>query len=1064
MEWSLYFYVGSCVVLSLLVLFVVAQLMPKRQSGGDKYERSDREYIQRLSEEFRKLKEANRLVESPPDWVPNGIPDDDDLQASPRLQAALAACTAYTPSKWLLERELSARDSSNPSSKSWSRDTGEDVFDAAAREGLAGLCFSGGGIRSATFCLGILQALAKNKMLGKFDYLSTVSGGGYIHQWLASWIWRDSGGLKAVESKLPPLPVPNSPSRTPDAVSWLRRYSSYLTPQRGILSADTWTMVAIWFRNTFLNQIVLFSFLACCLSVIRTISFAFVAPERINSFHPGGSPSSAPMPLLQLILVASLLILTVASICFIAAQLWRALASVTARSSPNTVPSGAMNNVEVVGFIVAPSFILTILVALESVGRIDVIPNKHFPVLLGCFFLFVLALNLAITFGGKAHKEFHKLSHKLSQGWFIVAMTFSIMICTSIGLAPAAYLADLPGGPGRFNNGPARMQCLATKVFIKVDHFWNRGSTKYTVQQQLSLGGESLNRLDLHVSVDNAPIVPNLDHIPERIIAIFGPVLLLVLQFLAIRLNLGIIGRFYAESRREWLSRFGAWTAIFCFGWIVLTGIALLGPPVFQWFFSSSTVRPIVSCLSVIAVHVLTLYAGGSGKSDGKPKPGTVLGYSLLDLVGIVGAPVCILSLLIIVAGLNDVAIRFTGGSSHPALTLALSVWDLVLLIIFGWSVDVNEFSMHGFYRNRLARCYLGATDRDRVPDPFTGFDQHDTGVLKGIALSSLLPQRFGGASSIAAKPYDGPFPIFCSTINLTFGEDIGWQDRKGASFAFTPLYSGYHVPWTAELGKSGATSFNGFVRTNEYAYPGAGIALSTVTAISGAALSPNQGYSSTPALAFLMTVFNVRLGWWLANPRKPGVWPSVINRPTPWFGLIYLLSELFGLSSDKSKYICLCDGGRFENMGLYELVRRRCKLIVICDSEQDQNMVFEGIGEAIAKCRADFGAEIDLKLQSLIPDTTTGRSSTHFVKGSIQYPAPPGKPQTEYRGTIFYLKTTFVGDETGDILHHKLTCPEFPQDSTLNQWFTESQFESYRRLGQLVAESAIPEISKVVP
>jgi hypothetical protein len=143
--------------------------------------------------------------------------------------------------------------------------------------------------------------------------------------------------------------------------------------------------------------------------------------------------------------------------------------------------------------------------------------------------------------------------------------------------------------------------------------------------------------------------------------------------------------------------------------------------------------------------------------------------------------------------------------------------------------------------------------------------------------------------------------------------------------------------------------------------------------------------------------------------------------------------------------------------MGLYELVRRRCSEIVICDAECDENTVFEGIGNAVAKCRADFGVEISLDLTPLIPNPISGNASSHFVTGSIRYPAPPGdnSAQDKYVGRILYLKTSIVGDETADLLHHKRAFPDFPQDSTADQWFNESQFESYRRLGQLIGERA---------
>ncbi len=55
------------------------------------------------------------------------------------------------------------------------------------------LCISGGGIRSATFALGVIQSLADHGLLDHFEYLSTVSGGGYIGSWLTSWIKRQGG-------------------------------------------------------------------------------------------------------------------------------------------------------------------------------------------------------------------------------------------------------------------------------------------------------------------------------------------------------------------------------------------------------------------------------------------------------------------------------------------------------------------------------------------------------------------------------------------------------------------------------------------------------------------------------------------------------------------------------------------------------------------------------------------------------------------------------------------------------------------------------------------------------
>jgi hypothetical protein len=310
--------------------------------------------------------------------------------------------------------------------------------------------------------------------------------------------------------------------------------------------------------------------------------------------------------------------------------------------------------------------------------------------------------------------------------------------------------------------------------------------------------------------------------------------------------------------------------------------------------------------------------------------------------------------------------------------------------------------------------------------------------------------------------------------MNITHGEDLGWQERKAASFAFTPLYSGYDVP-CFEGPQSSKITYNGYVPTRDYAYPG-GPNLATAMAASGAAISPNWGYHTNPALAFLLTMFDVRLGWWIPNPRRSrlagrqiSTQPEKLDHSSPVFVPLWLGQELLGSIKDTSAFVYLTDGGHFDNMGLYELVRRRCYRIVICDAEEDSSYIYEGIGNAIRKCRLDFGVEIDLNLSDLTPNTKSKLSPAHIVKGTVRYPeTPPDK-----KGTVIYVKASLTAakpvppgpvpakipgevqlpDVPGDVQNYKLQHTAFPHDSTVNQWFTESQFESYRRLGQAVAE-----------
>ena len=152
-----------------------------------------------------------------------------------------------------------------------------DVITRAHDASLAGLSFSGGGIRSATFCLGVLQALADLHLLRKFHYLSTVSGGGYIGSWLIAWIHRRGGKIEEVERGLR-TDWKQHPTGAPDEIRFLRQFSNYLTPKLGWLGADTWTVVAIYLRNVLLNMIALIAVLVLFLALPRLLGVGLSLP------------------------------------------------------------------------------------------------------------------------------------------------------------------------------------------------------------------------------------------------------------------------------------------------------------------------------------------------------------------------------------------------------------------------------------------------------------------------------------------------------------------------------------------------------------------------------------------------------------------------------------------------------------------------------------------------------------------------------------------------------------------------------------------------------------------
>ncbi|MCF6155820.1 MAG: hypothetical protein E3K36_11345 [Candidatus Brocadia sp.] len=146
----------------------------------------------------------------------------------------------------------------------------------SGEELLVGLAFSGGGIRSATFNLGVLQGLAELGILPIFDYLSTVSGGGYIGSWLVAWI--KNKGRQTVIDNLHPDWSKHNNKKEPEKIHHLRDYSNYLTPRKGLLGTDTWLLLTTYLRNSFFNLLILVSVL---FSIITFIHFIL-----ISSYHP----------------------------------------------------------------------------------------------------------------------------------------------------------------------------------------------------------------------------------------------------------------------------------------------------------------------------------------------------------------------------------------------------------------------------------------------------------------------------------------------------------------------------------------------------------------------------------------------------------------------------------------------------------------------------------------------------------------------------------------------------------------------------------------------------------
>jgi hypothetical protein len=220
---------------------------------------------------------------------------------------------------------------------------------------------------------------------------------------------------------------------------------------------------------------------------------------------------------------------------------------------------------------------------------------------------------------------------------------------------------------------------------------------------------------------------------------------------------------------------------------------------------------------------------------------------------------------------------------------------------------------------------------------------------------------------------------------------------------------------------------------------------------ISGAALDANMNSVSTPLTA-LMTLFNTRLGWWMENPDASRRHWGLRKRPwqaeEPGFGWPLVL-ELLGLTNEKKAWIHLSDGGHFENLGVYELIRRRCRFIIAVDGGEDPRAASDNMACMLRLVRTDFGIRIDLDPTLL---QTVGKdkfSPWHCVLGRIRYDEVDAQAVA---GVLIYLQATLTGDEPPDVLEYAARHPSFPHQSTVDQFFDEAQFESYRALGHHAA------------
>jgi hypothetical protein len=834
---------------------------------------------------------------------------------------------------------------------------------AAFEDGRAALCLSGGGIRSASFAVGVLQALAERRLLRGLDYLSTVSGGGFAGAWLSAWLHRAGQAVSDGSPNPERLTAEDAlhafqgqPTAAAGVEPWpvarLRLYTRYLSPETGFFSADFWGLVATMLRNTILNWAVLLPVLGAAMLVPR-LQFAL-----IHVIEQDGHTATSPLTSLDVWALAIATLFYGLALVHVVANL------------PSYGNRGQSER----------QFLARCLLPL-SIGT------------------------LALTYYWATWTQVDIDLAQFTAGGALV----SVVIWAAMGLLTGSR--------------PFRPRTWIAAA--------SAGAIAALAYQAIFTGLFSYDDLSRSYVALAFPLV-------------MGALLLYGVVFV------GLAGREVTAADLEWWSRAAAWNLIVALAWLgvcaVAFGVPLVIGRLVAW--APGAAHALGGAAATLAgITSWLLRPTGEASVPSWPRRMAIALVAPVTVVLIAGGMAMLAGRLVTSLATSGDEARFLAPFQqwpicdaaqeaqyalhrcHPADSgFAETVIALAGLLALGLLtsrlVPANKFSLHDMYHHRLARAYLGASRDRRRPNAFTGFDPEDD-----LELAALAGQR--------------PFHVVNATLNTRLDPKLGRQETRAFSFTFSPLHAGSHA--LGAYRPSGAYAYDPLRQR--------GISLGSAITISGAAASPQMGEFTSPSLAFLLAMFNARLGVWLGNPGEAG--RETWRGRDPKGAVAPIVREMLGWTTDANPYVYLSDGGHFDNLGLWEMVLRRVRDIVIVDSGCDPEYRFEDLATAVRRARVDHGAEIafDAAAMNAMRDDPV---KPHVITGTIRYlEAPEGE-----LGSIVYIKPALSNDEPVDVVTYRKAHPDFPHESTANQWFTEAQFESYRALGFHSVQAALADQS----
>lgn len=362
-----------------------------------------------------------------------------------------------------------------------------------------------------------------------------------------------------------------------------------------------------------------------------------------------------------------------------------------------------------------------------------------------------------------------------------------------------------------------------------------------------------------------------------------------------------------------------------------------------------------------------------------------------------------------------------------------------IMLFVISLFTNTNRISMHHFYRDRLSEAYIiKRVKEENEQGNEESEEENEETIISNEPLTlqdlHIRPPEKKSEEQSEKRPNGAPYHLIHTTLNVPSSTNRYLRGRGADFFLFSKLYCG--------------SESTGYRRTDEY--DKGRTRLATAMAISGAAVSPQMGELSSPIMTFILTLLNVRLNRWMPNPNRD-------RKGWIEFWPYYFVKELLDKGREDDRLLNLSDGGHHENLGIYELIRRRCEVIIASDATGDPDFNFGALANVMRKTRIDMGVEIKIDLEQLRQDEDSEETALHYAVGTIEYPDAP-------KGILVYIKSSITGDESEDLLAYRRKYPTFPDQSTADQFFDEAQFESYRELGYLIGKEVFSENNSQKP